>query len=353
LTVTADCLARAGHEVAIWAQELRGLDPRFDVRSYGATRGPKLLGHARFAFGAADAARRAGADVVVSFARAVGADILRSGGGAHRCYLDAARRWRGRLAATAMRLRPENRLQLLIERRAFTSARLKAVVAVSNLVRDDLIREFGLPPAAVVTIYNGVDLERFRPAHDSSERARIRESLGAPPDSRLVAFVGNGFGRKGLGFLLAAWPALGEAAHLAVAGTDRNTRRYVRRASALGVQRQIKFLGQREDVAEILRGADALALPSLFEPFGNVIVEAMASGLPVLASAQCGASELIPDEMRAFVVADPADSDELAGKLSALLEVGSGLARVAREAAERWTWARYAREFEGLIARVA
>ncbi len=164
LIVTAECLRAAGHQVTIFADEIRGATGDWDVRRVGA--GPRLgrtLSLLRFAWTAAPAARRAGADLVLSFARCVGADVMRSGGGAHASYLRAARKWRGVIGATAMRITPYHRVQMLVERQAFRGPGLKRVIAVSNFVRDDLIREFGLTPEKTLTIYNGVDLDRFRP----------------------------------------------------------------------------------------------------------------------------------------------------------------------------------------------
>ncbi len=175
LIVTAQGLRSAGHQVSIFADEIRGATGDWNVRRVGA--GPRLgrtLSLLRFAWTAAPAARRAGADLVLSFARCVGADVMRSGGGAHASYLRAARKWRGALGAAAMRVNPYHQVQMLVERQAFRTPGLKRVIAVSNFVRDDLIREFGLAPEKTVTIYNGVDLDRFRPAADSSERAAIR-----------------------------------------------------------------------------------------------------------------------------------------------------------------------------------
>ena len=259
----------------------------------------------------------------MSFARTIGADVMRSGGSAHISYLRAARKWRGALEWSAMRVSPYHRAQMFIERRGFRWPHLKVAIAVSNLVRDDLIGEFRLPPDKVVTLYNGVDLDRFTPPRDHSARHEIRSSLDLNDGAPLVAFVGNGFGRKGLRFLIEAWPKVARGAHLMVVGTDQNSRSYQRLAMRRGMGKRIHFVGPVPDVTQIFHAVDAVALPSLFEPFGNVILEAMASGVPVLSSAQSGAAELLPDAMRRFVVSDPADSNEIAQKMNALLGTGA------------------------------
>ncbi|MGH7925808.1 MAG: glycosyltransferase family 4 protein [Candidatus Binatus sp.] len=353
LVVTAEGLRAAGHQITIFADQIRGAAGDWDVRRVGA--GPRLgraLSLLRFAWAAAPAARRAGADVVLSFARCVGADVVRSGGGAHASYLRAARKWRGALGATAMRLSPYHRVQMLVERQAFRSPGLKRVIAVSNFVRDDLIGEFGLAPETTVTIYNGVDLDRFRPAADSSERAAIRQKFVVPASACVVAFVGNGFARKGLGFLIEAWPLVAGGAFLLVAGADRQTDNFAGRASALNIGARVVFTGPQPNVEAILHAADVFAMPSLFEPFGNVVMEAMACGLPAMTSAFSGVAELIPPSMRGFRVENPADVGEVALRLGALFDAPANLGREARATAEKFTWARYATEINTLIASI-
>ena len=350
LVVTANHLRAAGHEVTIFADEIRGSKGLWNVRRVGMGPRPgRTLSLLRFAWSAAPAARRAGADVVLSFARCVGADLMRSGGGAHASYLRAARKWRGPLGASVMRISPYHQVQMLIERQAFRSPGLKRVIAVSNFVRDDLIREFSLAHENVVTIYNGVDLDRFRPAVESSDRPSIRQKLVIPASARVIAFVGNGFARKGLGFLIEAWPLVPGGAFLLVVGADRQSDKFMRRARALNVSGRVVFAGPTPDVERMFHAADAFAMPSLFEPFGNVVMEAMAAGLPAMTSAFSGVAELIPPSMRGFRVDHPDDVGEIALRLGALFEAPASLAREARETAEKFTWARYAKELNALL----
>ena len=136
-------------------------------------------------------------------------------------------------------------------------------------------------------------------------------------------FVGNGFARKGLRFLITAWPMIREDARLIVVGTDRAAASYERLVHRLGLNDRVKFLGRRNNVDRLMRGADLLALPSLFEPFGNVAMEAMASGVPVLTSAQSGVAELMPEPMREYIVNDPTDPEELSSRMNRLVEAAS------------------------------
>jgi UDP-glucose:(heptosyl)LPS alpha-1,3-glucosyltransferase len=349
LTITARLLSRAGHRITIYAAELRASSDEWTLRQVAAPRLGRALGLLWFARAAGAAARRDGVDLVLSFARVVDADILRSGGGAHSSYVRAARQWQTAPARLAMRLSPYHRVQIMVERAGYNSPRLRRAVAVSDLVRADLMRTFALASSPAVTLYNGVEIDRFTPAHDMAERAGIRRELGVGDAQPAVMFIGNGFARKGLRFLIEAWPAIGGHAQLIVVGTDQAAASYERFARRLGVSDRVKFLGRRIDVDRLIRGADAFALPSLFEPFGNVAMEAMASGVPVLTSAQCGVAEVVPESMRSFVVNDPTDRTELTERMNALIEAAPRLRAAARAAAEQFTWQRYASELLAII----
>ncbi|HXR25840.1 MAG TPA: glycosyltransferase family 4 protein [Candidatus Binataceae bacterium] len=353
LIITADYLERAGHRVVIYAAEVRGAGDGRAIRLVPTPPLGRALRLWRFAYLAPAIARRDDADLIVSFARSVGAEVMRSGGGAHVSYLRAARKWRGALAARAMHLSPYQRVQMHIEERGFRSSRLKLAIAISNVVHRDLVEQFKLPADKVPILYNGVDLERFRPRASDESRRRIRQALGVPDSAPVVMFVGNGFARKGLPFMLEAWPRLESRPWLLVVGNDRARAGYGNRARTLNVGDRIRFLGPRNDVAELFHAADVLALPSIFEPFGNVVLEAMASGLKVVTSAASGVSELLPDELRAFTIENPCDPAEIAQRLDALIEAPADLGAQARAAAESYSWERYGENLTRLLETIA
>jgi len=351
--VTAAMLARAGQQITVYADEIRAPAPGMDVRRVGLPALPRALALARFAYAAPTVARRDGAELVLSFARTIGADILRSGGGAHVSYLRAARLWRGTAGALAMRLTPYHRVQMLVERLGFKSRKLKRVIAVSNMVRDDLARTFGLAPKRIATLYNGVDHDRFKPAPSPAMRAEVRMRYGIPGSAVLIAFVGNGFARKGLGALLEATSVVTDNPYLIVVGNDRARGSYERRAQKLKIADRVIFAGAQPDAERFLQAADALGFPSLFEPFGNVALEAMACGIPALTSAACGVAELMPPELQPAVVRNPADSDEVTIRLGVMLAAREALAPIALAAARQFTWERHERELIAIIESVA
>ena len=349
LIITAESLRASGHHVSIYAEEVRGSTSQWNIKRVGGFMPGRALSLLRFAYAAAPMARRDGADLTLSFARVVGADILRSGGSAHISYLAAVRKWRSASSAMLMRMRPYHRVQMLVERRGFTAPSLRKVIAVSNLVRDDLIAQFAVPAAKAVTIYNGVDIDRFKPGASAEDRLSVRAQFKISSDMPLVIFVGNGFARKGLGFLLEAWAMLKRRVCLLVVGNDRGLTHYRRRSVELKIDERVVFAGPQQDVQRLFPAADAFALPSMFEPFGNVIVEAMASGLPVMSSVYCGASEIMPASMREFCLDDPTDPAAIAEHLERLIDATPAARDEARATAEQFTWERYGAQLNALI----
>ncbi len=351
----ADCLSQAGHDVRIYAARCTATTPwhGMAVRRLpfaGLTRSLEAIG---FGLLAARFARRDGSGLTLSFGRSVDSDLIRCEGGAHAAYLAAARQWESRAASAARAMSPYHIAQCRIEAAGFRSPKLRMVLAISRLVGDDLERRFAIPRCKIHTLYNGVDHQRFKPAPDARLRAEVRRHLGIDPSSPLVLFVGSGYARKGAGQLIQAWPMLRGNPHLAVAGEDRAVGFYRRMARRLRVDDRVAFLGRRNDIAQLVAAADVVALPSLFEAFGNVVLEGMAAGKPVLTSARCGAAEVLPPPMQPYIVQDPMNPAEIAQRLQALLAAPAELGAILRAAAQPFTWQRYGARLVELIERAA
>ena len=163
------------------------------------------------------------------------------------------------------------------EKQAFDSA--KVVVAVSDKVAEDL-REINVPQEAIKVISNGVDIEEFSPGHGGS-----RQTWNLPDGVPLAMFAGDiRLPRKNLDTVLKALVEVPDL-HLAVVGvTDGSP--YPQLAESLGISDRVHFLGFRRDVPSLMKIVDFFVFPSRYEPFGLVIIEAMATGLPVI-TASC------------------------------------------------------------------
>ena len=232
------------------------------------------------------------------------------------------------------------------ERRALRETR--AVVAVSERVRAELLG-LGVRPALVRVIHNGVDVEEFAPG--SADRRRWR--LPAAP---LGLFVGDiRTRRKNLDTTLAAVARLPDL-HLAVVG-DTSGSPFPRMAHDLGIAERVHFLGVRRDVPDLMRTADVFLFPSRYEACSLVLLEALASGLPIVTASTAGGAELVDDGC-GIVLDDPDDVTGLVDAITTVLSSRAGVRQMGRQAraiAERNTWAtmaaRYLEVFEHLAPR--
>lgn len=266
--------------------------------------------------------------VVQSHERIPGVALYRAGDGVHAEFLAQRCRALPRWRAALLRINPYHAYVLRAERRMFTDPALRAVICNSEMVRREIRDRFGVDPSRLHLVRNGVDSQRFRPASDAG-RAAARAGFGLTADAAVFAFVGSGFERKGLGAAIRAL-ARGRAgdATLLVAGTDRRTARYRALARRLGVAGRVHFLGGLADVRPVLHAADAFVLPTLYDPFPNAALEALACGLPLITSTGSGAAELVREGANGYVT-DALDIDAIADAMRRLAEPAGRAQRAA------------------------
>jgi UDP-glucose:(heptosyl)LPS alpha-1,3-glucosyltransferase len=285
-------------------------------------------------------ARRRAWDVVQSHERTFGQDVYRAGEGCHRAYLDALPP-RGRAVY--------HRLLLGLERRVF--ARTPQIVAISRRGAAEIAAVYGVPPGRLSVVYNGVDLARFHPDNCARQRAAARAEIGVGRDAWTALFAGSGFERKGLATAIEGLAALGDrASRLLVVGKG-DPEPYRRLAGRVGAEGRIVWLGARPDVERWYAAADALVLPTRYEPFGNVHLEALASGLPVVTTTAAGGAEVVDADRGAVV--PPDDAAAVTEALRRLRESDAArLASAARAAAEPFTYERQVAGFEEVYRRL-
>jgi UDP-glucose:(heptosyl)LPS alpha-1,3-glucosyltransferase len=210
---------------------------------------------------------------------------------------------------------------------------------VSKLVARDLERTLGWPMERTRLIYNGVDLQRFAPANRELHRDAVRKRLKIRPEELLVLFVAHNATLKGLPTLIRAVGQLRQAnkpVRLVTIGGD-DARKYARAARDQGAEDAIACLGAIEDTAPFYAAADVFALPTWYDSCSLVVLEALASGVPVITSSHNGASELLTEGRDGFVIDDPGDWQQLAAHLTTLLDptTRQQMGMAARHLAER------------------
>lgn len=290
-------------------------------------------------------------DVVVSFGRMTFQDVLRSGGGSHRVFLQKLAEEEGIGRRLWHKLSPYHQSVLALERRQFQPGHYKGILAVSQRVKRELSVTYAVPENKITVIYNGVDEKRYHPNLRDQFRELIRNQWHIPLDAPTVLFVGSGFRRKGLDRLLKAWSfAQIKDVYLVVVGDDAHRAKYQAWAEEHAKGRII-FVGRRDNVESYYGAADLLALPALQEAFGNVVLEALATGLPAVVSQVAGAAEILGGELAEGIIAHPEDPKEMAAKLLAMLERGRNgdLSRTARKVAKNYSWTKHFSKLDGFL----
>lgn len=260
-------------------------------------------------------------DLVQSHERIAGCDLFRAGDGVHAAWLEQRARHQGWFGRLSDHLSPWHRYTLAAEKEMFHSPKLKAVICISEMVRQDIIRHYHVDEKKLHVIYNGIDLERFSPQLTNAHRERVRAEYNIDETTPLFIYVGSGFERKGVDSLLEALAQARSPAHLLIVGKDKQLKKYQAKAKALGLEKRVSFTGGVKDVTPLLGAADAFIMPTRYEPLSNAVLEALASGLPTIISHQCGAAELIQDGVNGFVC-DSLDVPALAQHIETLSAPG-------------------------------
>lgn len=345
-------LLDAGHEVHYVCERAdANVDPRLEIH-----RVPKPLRFARatkvwlFDVLSRRALAAAGPfDLVHGFGKTSRQDVYYDGSGCLADFqsysIDATHA--SPLARALRRASLHQRVAARIERARYTPGNYRRILAISELVRGQILRRYGLPPEDVETLHPGVDLERFHPGRAAAARPALRAELGLAADAPLVVLLGSDYRRKGLPCLLEALAAL-PGVHAAVVGREkpRRVREYRDLARQLGVADRVHVLGLRRDPEHVLAAADCMVFPSHFDAFGSAVLEAMACGVPTVVSRRAGAAELVVEGKTGALVDGPEEPDALAAGVRSLLgERGAEAGRQARREAERHSW-------EAHVARV-
>jgi UDP-glucose:(heptosyl)LPS alpha-1,3-glucosyltransferase len=236
----------------------------------------------------------------------------------------------------------------LRERWMIGGLRYRTFVAVSSRVAAELRRIYAVPSSRIRVIYNGIDLQRF--SRSAESRTAIRRQFNIPLDARLLLFVGHEFHRKGLAHVIDAVDRLGDDTWLLVVGSD-DPAPY--RKLSPEVQQRLIFAGVRSDLPQLYSAADAFVLPTAYETFSLVCMEAMACALPVFATAAGGIEEYLKDGVNGFQI--KMDAGDIATKLAAafadpalMRRLGEGAAATAKI----YGWDRAGVEYIALLKEI-
>lgn len=276
-------------------------------------------------------------NVLFSLERAWTCDVYRAGDGVHRAWLGHRRKFEIPLKQFVRGGSRKHRDLLKLEESLFEKRKAGCVIASSQMVVNEVTDLYGYPVDRIDLVRNGVPIDKFR--FDPVLREKSREQLKLNKDEIVLLFVGSGWERKGLLFAIEAMALCkDEKLRLLVAGRG-NARPYKTTRLRFWREYPVKFIGEIADLVPLYAGADIFILPTIYDPFSNACLEALASGLPVITTRFNGFSEIIEDGRHGSILDNPAN---LVGLRDAIYFWSDP----ARRDAARWTNIERASQFD-------
>ncbi|MCX7770280.1 MAG: glycosyltransferase family 4 protein [Proteobacteria bacterium] len=249
--------------------------------------------------------------VVLDMDRTVLSTHIRAGGGSHKGWLYRRSQFSPFLKNLSFKVNPFHNYMLLLEKKSLENPSLRALICNSHMVKNEFIKYYNFDSKKIFVVHNGVEWNKFEdPFHYSLKNKEvIRKKIGL--DNRFwLLYVGSGYERKGLSFIINALAKMKSDYCLAVVGKDRNEKYYKKMAISKGLGDRIKFFGPQKEVIKFLQSADAFILPTIYDPFSNATLEALAMGLFTITSNANGCSEVIT-ERAGYVIKDLKKEEEL------------------------------------------
>ena len=232
---------------------------------------------------------------VFSLERTPLATHFRAGLGVHKAYLERRKKTDPFWKSVSFRINPLHRFILKQEKKMLLSPKLKTIFVNSHMVQKEMISFYPETFSKICVVHNGVEWMEFAPYFEKSSFAKEKGPY------RLL-FIGNGYARKGLPELLHAihrFPC--HSFHLTVVGKEKQLSRYQALAKKLQIEKQVLFKGKQKEITPFYQNADALVIPSHYDPFANVTVEALSMGLFVISSKSNGGFEVLSKQNGAIL----------------------------------------------------
>lgn len=225
-------------------------------------------------------------DLYFSLERISCPDIYRAGDGVHKRFLEIEKK---------SIFNPLHAVYLFIEKRTFNNS--KKIIAISNMVKNDIINAYNINPKKIKVIYNGFKLEKIN-YELSFSNLKKEFNLKNKNEEKIFLYVGSGFKRKGVKEFLEILSKLKNKNFRAfVVGKEKKIQYYKDYAKELGIENKIVFTGPRTDVKDFYSISDIFLFPTKYEPFGNVIIEAMNYENVVITTELCGGGEILSQDL--------------------------------------------------------
>jgi UDP-glucose:(heptosyl)LPS alpha-1,3-glucosyltransferase len=244
-------------------------------------------------------------DLLFSLERVWSCDVYRAGDGVHRAWLARRRKFEIPLKEFVRAASRKHRDLLQLEESLFGKRNAGRVIVASQMVADEIVDFYGYAADKIDLVRNGVPLDKFR--FDPDRREKSRAQLKLKPDQIALLFAGSGWERKGLLFAIEAMAICkNRKLRLLVAGRG-NARPYKTTRFLFWREDPVQFLGEVADLTPVYTAADIFILPTIYDPFSNACLEALACGLPVITTRSNGFSEIIEDGVNGSIIDSPAN----------------------------------------------
>lgn len=342
----AGALIRQGHDVTVFAHQWdRSLDHRLQFHYVPMIESPSFLQTFSFVRNTQKALSQGDYDIVHNLARGFPQDIYRMGDGIYRYWLTVKER--NRLKRVMNFVSPRHLAILWVEKQIFAKGNCRRIIANSELCKGHAIQYYHVDPSLIKVIHNGVDFDRFNPRVRFTYRKKARAFYSIDESDVVMLFVAMNFRRKGLIPLLKAMGMLSNACNVKLLVVGKGKTGYFKRcASNLGIGGNVIFVGKTSEMEQYYGAADFFVLPTYYDPFSNVCLEALACGLPAVTTRANGASELIKNGENGFVVSSP---DDVKGISEAIMKLAdpkllSSMAKNAFESVKHLTIEEHARK---------
>ena len=237
-----------------------------------------------------------------SLERITCADIYRAGDGVHKEFLKTKKR----------KFNPLNLVYLYLEKKCFQNS--KKIIANSNMIKEQIIKTYHIEPSKIAVVYNGVNIKK---SNYEKSFTKLSSEFRIKKEKKIILFVGSGFERKGVKEFLEILSKLkSKNYHALIIGKEKKLNYYKQLSNSLHLNNIVSFTGARSDVNDFYAISDIFLFPTSYEPFSNVVLEAMSFHNAIFTTKQNGTHEILEDE---YILQTPQDYS-IATKIDALLK---------------------------------
>jgi UDP-glucose:(heptosyl)LPS alpha-1,3-glucosyltransferase len=319
-----DALLRRGHEVHVFAAQIESTDERITYHRIPIWRYPRSLRMLSFLHNSSAIVSKHKFDVIHGTGGTFVLDVLNPRGGVEQAYL------KQEFASIENRiyyvykflkryLSLRHYVELCIQKRLYRERSVKRMIAISGMLKQEMMTIHGVSEDRIAVVFNSVDLKRFNPDNRALYGAAVRKELGIDEKEIVLFTLGNNYRLKGIKPLVRAVALLrkqfpDQPFRLLVAGRGQIAR-YQLFARRLGVSDCVLFLGAITNSERYYAATDIYVHPTFYDACSFVVLEALASGLPVITTRTNGAAQAIESDLAGVVIDDAADVPSLASAI--------------------------------------